>query len=136
MDLLVYMSLAYITVGGKFFNMLLLMLLTGPWGIKISFYVGFNLMEAIFVVGVIVVFVLYPSWAEKYADTKENYYGLCGFAISGMHMTEKLHIGRDSWARLLTNIFFNYRKVDLGVQNKGLMWKMNLCNISWNKVSS
>ena len=61
MDLLVYMSLAYITVGGKFFNMLLLMLLTGPWGIKISFYIGFNLMEAIFVVGVIVVFVLYPS---------------------------------------------------------------------------
>ena len=38
MDLLVYMSLAYITVDGKNFNMSLLMFLTGIWGIKISFY--------------------------------------------------------------------------------------------------
>lgn len=75
------------------------MFLTGIWGIKISFYVGFNLMEAILVGGVIVVLVLYPSWAEKYAETKENNYGLCGFTISGLHTSQKFHIARDSWVR-------------------------------------
>ena len=50
-------------------------------------------------------------------------YGLCGFAISGLDTSEKLHIYKDYLVRLVM-IFFCFlkcRKVDLEVKSISLM---------------